>query len=220
MRKDRAAFVRFGCNLLAIRDRKLYRGTYATFEQYCERVWHISRPHAYRMMSAVKTAALVSPNGDIPSPTKESQTRALAPLRHDPERAREAWANAVDDAHGGQPTGAQVEHAVSAVLVPTGTGNVRTSEEATEYVWMGWARRLGETLDFLAQMITYADEYACDLDDFDGINAANAEAEGVREVTAFALALQRRIADAGIGADLRDFLETHTTVEGNDDLEP
>ena len=45
-------FVEVGTALLTIRDRRLYRAQYKTFEDYCQERWGMSRPRAYQMIDA------------------------------------------------------------------------------------------------------------------------------------------------------------------------
>jgi hypothetical protein len=47
-------------------------------------------------MEAARTAAVLSPIGDIPEPRSEAQVRPLAQLRDEPDKAAEAWAIAAD----------------------------------------------------------------------------------------------------------------------------
>lgn len=112
-------FLDVGWALLAIRDGKKYRHAgYATFEAYCDKRWEIPRQHAYRLIDAAQVAGVLSPIGDIPEPTSEGQLRPLAPLRDDPDKAREAWAKAVEGARTAgrdAPTGADVAAAVAKV---------------------------------------------------------------------------------------------------------
>jgi hypothetical protein len=89
--KGFATFVQVGNALLEIRDEKLYRQDYGTFEEYCRQRWGIERAHAYRLINASKVAGNVSPIGDI-QPTSESQVRPLAKL--EPEEQREVWEKA------------------------------------------------------------------------------------------------------------------------------
>lgn len=102
----------FGKALAQIRDERLYRAEHATFEDYCLNRWGISRAHAYRAITMAEVAHVMSPIGDIP----ESQARELAPLRDDPERMREVYAEA-SEATGGKPT-AEAIRAVRTLATP------------------------------------------------------------------------------------------------------
>lgn len=51
--KGLQTFIEVGNALLEIRDSRLYRQDYGTFEDYCRKRWKISRAHAYRLIEAV-----------------------------------------------------------------------------------------------------------------------------------------------------------------------
>jgi hypothetical protein len=106
-----ATFVEVGKALATIKDRRLYRETHETFEAYCSERWGISRSYAYRQIDGAQVAEIVSPNGDSPAPASEAVARELAPLKNDPEKAREAWGNVVE-LHGPKPTAGQVRETV------------------------------------------------------------------------------------------------------------
>lgn len=107
-----AGFVEVGLALLAIRDGKKYRHAgYATFEDYCQRRWSISRAYGHRLIGAAETVTEMSPIGDIPAPAREAQVRPLRAV--DPAERAEVWAEAVESADGGQPTAKQVEAVIT-----------------------------------------------------------------------------------------------------------
>jgi hypothetical protein len=73
----RMAFWAAGKALQTVRDGRLYRGSYATFEQYVEHRWDMSRAQAYRLIDAWPLAERLSPIGDR---ITESQIRELLPV--------------------------------------------------------------------------------------------------------------------------------------------
>jgi hypothetical protein len=94
-------FREVGQALMAIRDGRLYRGEFKTFEAYCKDRWSFSRPRAYELINAAETCEAVSAVAD--KPTSERQVRPLSKL---PKESRaEAWEEAVDRAPvvNGQP---------------------------------------------------------------------------------------------------------------------
>jgi len=97
-------FYEVGIALADIRDRKLYRADYGTFEEYAEKRWQMSRPRAYQLIEA---AAVVSTTVDtgLPAPENERQARELGRVP-EPERA-EVWAKTVERTDG-RPTAAAV----------------------------------------------------------------------------------------------------------------
>lgn len=104
-------FVEVGRALARIRDGKLYRAQYDTFESYCREKWHYGKSHAYRLIGAAEVFTCLSPIGDIPGPTHEAQIRPLMGL--EPEKARDAWRKAVEKAKGAMVTAKLVRNAVS-----------------------------------------------------------------------------------------------------------
>lgn len=98
-------FSKVGNALLEIRDNRLYRDTYGTFEEYCEERWSISRFYAHRLIDAAQVAENLLPIGN--KPTHESQVRPLSKL--EPEAQRNVWAQAVQESNGHTPTASTVQ---------------------------------------------------------------------------------------------------------------
>lgn len=84
--KGLTSFVEVGSALAEIRDRRLYRDTHQTFALYCEQQWELGKSQAYRLIDAAEVVAEMSPIGDTPIPTTESQARVLKDVAPD-ERA-------------------------------------------------------------------------------------------------------------------------------------
>ncbi len=84
------AFYNVGAALLEIRNSKLYRQEFKTFEDYCDSKWSMSKPQAYRLLDASEVRDNLSPIGDV-LPEKESHIRELKKLKQ-PELQREVWA--------------------------------------------------------------------------------------------------------------------------------
>lgn len=102
-------FVDVGTALAEIRDNRLYRQQYGTFEAYCQERWGLERRKAYRLMDAAGVVKNVS-NWTQNLPENEAQARPLTKL--EPKQQREAWSRAVETAPNGKVTGAHVEHVV------------------------------------------------------------------------------------------------------------
>lgn len=105
-------FVQIGEALLEIRDSRLYRVGYRTFEDYCKTKWRMSKSFAFRKIAAIEVVKNLSPIGDK-VPENESQVRPLTKLTR--EKQVEAWSKAVEKAGGKQPTAKQVKAAVDKV---------------------------------------------------------------------------------------------------------
>ena len=80
-----------GRALIEIRERKLYRSDFKTFEDYVEQKWKRERTWAYRMCDAANVCENLLPTGNIPS--SERQTRVLAKL--EPSEQVAVWTEAV-----------------------------------------------------------------------------------------------------------------------------
>lgn len=84
--------------LKEIRDRKLYRSSHATFDEYCKERFNFKRARPYQLINA----AIVLENlGECLQPVdilpdKESQCREIAKLK-DPLEQREAWVEITKD---------------------------------------------------------------------------------------------------------------------------
>jgi hypothetical protein len=109
-------FLEVGSALLKIRDLRLYRNEYTTFEDYYRERWSLERSQVYRLMDAAEVTRNLqsSPMGEVPLPSNERQARPLTKLK-DPEEQRKAWERAVTTA-AGRVTAAHVESIVREML--------------------------------------------------------------------------------------------------------
>lgn len=116
--KGVSTFIAVGEALAEIRDKRLYRVTHGTFEEYCREEWNMTRMQASNLITGAAVAQNV--NNCLqggPRPGRESHVRPLKSLPA--EKQPEAWAKAVESANGSQPTAKQVEAAVAEVATPT-----------------------------------------------------------------------------------------------------
>ena len=114
-----AAFFKVGFALTEIKNRRLYRAEYKSFEEYCHKRWEMNRSHAYRLIGAAEVCKVLSPIGDIPLPENECQIRPLVGLR--PAIAAKAWKKAWEKAGSrGVVTSTLVQKAVAEVLPSRG----------------------------------------------------------------------------------------------------
>lgn len=105
-------FVEVGRALCEVRDSRLYRESFDTFENYCHGRWSLSSSHAYRMIDAARVTALISPMGEI-RPSNERQARELVPLlREDEQEVVHAWHELLAE-YGDDVTAARVKAIVS-----------------------------------------------------------------------------------------------------------
>lgn len=103
-----ATFLIVGRALATIRDLKLYRREFATFDKYCKKRWNFTRGHAYRLIGTSSLQQILEPSGVLPE--SEGQVRALQRLPED--QRLEAWQEAIKTAEGKQISARHVERAV------------------------------------------------------------------------------------------------------------
>ncbi|WP_242056147.1 hypothetical protein [Nostoc flagelliforme] len=112
-RRVERAFFEAGKALAELRDRRLYRSTHKTFEEYCRDHFGHSRRQSYLLMDA----AVVFDNLlekcdplDHILPTNERQIRPMTKL--EPQEQQEVWLTAVELAGGKVPTSRIVKDVV------------------------------------------------------------------------------------------------------------
>lgn len=109
-------FMLAGKALQAIRDEKLYRAKFTTFEDYCRKRWDLSDKYAYRLIDAYTVAMRLqgelktSPNGEIRLPTNESQVRPLVSVV--PDKQIKAWQQVLKNCKGKPITADEVKAVV------------------------------------------------------------------------------------------------------------
>ena len=118
------AFYQAGKALEELHNRKLYRSTHRTFEEYCKDRFGFERRHPYRLIEAVgvvdnliKMCPNGAQNGSEPEtfilPTNERQVRSL--VRLVAEEQFSCWQEAVDIAGGKAPSGRIVKDIVERI---------------------------------------------------------------------------------------------------------
>ncbi len=135
------AFFEAGKALMELCDRRLYRSTHRTFEEYCKQRFGYTRIAAsYKIAAAtvmdnlltnglqkeeIATDELQTPkmltNGLQILPNNERQVRSLVSL--EPEVQREAWQKAVEEAGGKVPSGRIVKDVVQRIMERTRVPN-------------------------------------------------------------------------------------------------
>lgn len=113
--------------LRTIRDSKLYRGQFSTFNAYCHARWDFTGRRARQLLTAGKIWDSIkaeaeqkgNPGSPLPLPTSEKQIRPLVGLT--PKKQLEVWETAVKSAPDGKPTSKLVSKA-KAVVCPKPKG--------------------------------------------------------------------------------------------------
>ena len=81
IRQGLNTFVDVGNALLEIRDKRLYRQEYSTFEEYCREQWSFTKQRAYQLMDAATVVDTIQKSTIVDFfPKTESQARPLASL--------------------------------------------------------------------------------------------------------------------------------------------
>ncbi len=122
-RKVERAFYEAGKALQSLRDRRLYRSTHKTFEEYCRDRFGYNRSRSYQFIDA---AIVVDNLQGCPQivdifPTREAQVRPLTSL--EPDEQREVWQQAVETAGGKVPSGRVVKDVVQQIMERTKVPN-------------------------------------------------------------------------------------------------
>src|SRR5689334_1251479 len=103
--RGRKVFLKVGEALEEIRDKRLLREKYSTFEKYCRKRWGFGVRHGQRLLAAKQVVDNLRPIGRIPD--NESQVRPLIGLPL--ETQREVWQEAVETAPDGKVTAAHIQ---------------------------------------------------------------------------------------------------------------
>jgi hypothetical protein len=104
------SFFEVGKALATIRDKKLYRASHATFEEYCRVRWNIGRRSAYQLIEAAEVMENVR-NCAQTLPANEAQARPLTSLPASRQMA--AWQRALETAPGGKVSAAHIQQVVN-----------------------------------------------------------------------------------------------------------
>jgi len=116
IRRGLKTFIEVGTALQKIRDGRLYRTQWSTFEEYLQQRWDMRRETADRTIRSAEVAALVgNPNGLVK--VNEAQARELAPLLDQPETLDRVWSETVERT-GGKPTAAVIRLVRNEVTPP------------------------------------------------------------------------------------------------------
>jgi hypothetical protein len=103
-------FVQCGLALARIRDGRLYREQYNTFEDYCRDKWQYGRRYVNQLISAAQVFTYLGANRSQKKPEHETQVRPLVGLTG--EQVVAAWELAVQKAGSGKITERLVKKAV------------------------------------------------------------------------------------------------------------
>ncbi|WP_414573792.1 hypothetical protein [Nostoc sp. CCY 9925] len=122
-RKVERAFFEAGKALIELRDRRLYRSTHKTFDEYCLDRFGYNRSRSYQLVDAAVVVDNLQKCPQIVDilPTAEGQVRPMTKL--EPQEQQEAWLKAVELADGKVPTGRIVKDVVQRIMERTKVPN-------------------------------------------------------------------------------------------------
>ncbi len=133
-RRVERAFFEAGKALAELRDRRLYRSTHKTFEEYCHDRFAHSRQKSNYLIAASQVYENLttnccqnSSNDDLTTnrsqilPTSEGQVRPMTKL--EPQQQQEVWQQAVEEAGGKVPSGRIVKDVVQRIMEKTKVPN-------------------------------------------------------------------------------------------------
>jgi hypothetical protein len=124
------AFYDVGLALARIRDGRLYRMDYDSFEAYCQAKWEYGRRYVDQLISAAQMVRQLRASSSQLKPDHETQVRPLIGLT--PEQARLAWERAVQKAGGGRITARLVKKAVQELQLAGPAKPVATKDGPTK----------------------------------------------------------------------------------------
>ena len=148
------SFADVGLALAQIRDHRLYRNDFRSFEDYCRAKCEYGRNDVDRMISAAQLFAHLMTICQQCQPEHESQVRPLIGLS--PDQAAAAWGKAVEMAHGRRVTARVVKDAVKELNLTSATAPVEREPRQKQ----AESRRLldgalGELLALVSQKASY-----------------------------------------------------------------
>ncbi|MDZ8069950.1 MAG: hypothetical protein RMY64_30805 [Nostoc sp. DedQUE08] len=166
-RRVERAFFEAGKALAELRDRRLYRSTHKTFEEYCRDRFGHSRRQSYLLMDAAVVFDNLMEKCDPLDhilPTNERQVRPMTKL--EPQQQQEVWVKAVEQAGGKVPPARIVKDVVQRIIERTQVPNTY---------------QLGEVCQILAKenpelrgkggcwgIVNYVGEFSCTVKTWDG----------------------------------------------------
>ncbi|WP_375511040.1 hypothetical protein [uncultured Nostoc sp.] len=207
-RRVERAFFEAGKALAELRDRRLYRSTHSTFEEYCKDRFGFERRHPYRLIEAagvvdnlIKMCPIWTQNEieDNPAtvhsdqvqilPTSEGQVRPMTKL--EPQEQQEVWLRAVELSGGKVPTGRIVKDVVQRIMERTQVPNTYQIGEVCQILVKDnpelrgkggcWAIVSGVN-DFSCTVRTWNGEHTVGLQHLKSYNYLPAECEQMRVI--------------------------------------
>ncbi|NDJ26295.1 hypothetical protein GS682_33025 [Nostoc sp. B(2019)] len=191
-RVERVFFVA-GKALTELRDRRLYRSTHRTFEEYCKDRFAYSRRQPYLLMDAATVFDNLEQKCDQFDhilPTAEGQVRPLTKL--EPQSQQEVWQQAVEEAGGKVPTGRIVKDVVQRILERTKAPNPYRVGEVCQIIVKdnpdlrgkgGCWCIVNHVGDYSCSVMTWDGEYTVRIDHLKSLNYIDSECHDMQSLS-------------------------------------
>lgn len=167
-RKVDRAFFEAGKALMELRDRRLYRSTHRTFEEYCHDRFGYTRIAAAAVIDNLLTNGLqnseISQDERQVFPTNERQVRPLVAL--EPQQQVEAWQSAVEEAGGKVPSGRIVKNTVQRIMERTQVPNTYQIGEVCQILTKDNPNLRGKAGCWA--IVTAVNDFSCTVKTWDG----------------------------------------------------
>jgi hypothetical protein len=166
-RKVERAFFEAGKALTELRDRRLYRSTHKTFEEYCRDRFGHSRRQSYLLMDAAVVFDNLMEKCDPLDhilPTNERQVRPMTKL--EPHQQQEVWVKAVEQSGGKVPPARIVKDVVQRIIERTQVPNTYQLGEVCQILAKDNPELRGEGGCW--GIVNHVGEFSCTIKTWDG----------------------------------------------------
>jgi hypothetical protein len=191
-RKVERAFFEAGKALTELRDRRLYRSTHKTFDEYCLDRFGYNRSRSYQLVDAAVVVDNLQKCPQIVDilPTAEGQVRPMTKL--EPQEQQEVWLRAVEVAGGKVPTGRIVKDVVQRIMERTQVPNTYQLGEVCQILAKdnpelrgkgGCWGIVSQVNKFSCTIRVWDGEYAVGLQHLKSFNYLPAECEQMQEIS-------------------------------------
>lgn len=173
-------FYEAGKALQTLRDKKLYRNTHSSFDEYVRYRFGYKRTHSYQLIDAAKVVDNLKcpPLADI-LPTSEKQVRPLSKLN--PQEQRQCWQQAVEAAGNKTPSGKIVRDIVDRIRERKKVPNPYQVGEVCVFLPKGNPELRGKSGCW--GIVNHIGEYSCTLQAWDGEYTVKIENLSLVELT-------------------------------------
>jgi hypothetical protein len=213
-RRVERAFFEAGKALTELRDRRLYRSTHKTFEDYCRERFGFSRRQPYHLIEAAVIFDNLVEKCERSVhilPTNEWQIRPLSKL--DLDIQPEAWEQAVESANGKVPSHRIVKDAVQRIMERTQVPNTYQLGEVCQILAKdnpelrgkgGYWGIVSQVNEFSCTVKTWNGEYTVGLQHLKSYNYLPAECQQMQVICDRIT----RVYSSGLEESVQKFLES------------